>query len=98
MGRASLVRRVEWALLVACLGVMGCDRGTTPPDAKAGAKYTVTRETVFFDSGCSHGLGDGKLAKGTTFTLVKAEDGCWNVKLADEDEVYIVPERVTSAN
>lgn len=97
-GLALLGRRGEWIALVVGLAVTGCDRGTTPPDAKVGAKYSVTRETVFFDSGCDQDrLGDGKLKKGTTFTLVKASEGCWNVKLEDEDEVYIVPERVSAA-
>jgi hypothetical protein len=91
---ASMVR---CACLVFLLVVACDDKNTTPPDAKPGAKYTVTKETVFHDSGCSDGLGDGKLKKGTKFTLVKAVEGCWNIKLEDEDEVWIVPGRVAQS-
>lgn len=100
MRRLAMVsRRFNYfVVVVSFLGVAGCDRGTTPPDAKVGGKYTVTRETVFYDSGCAQDrLGDGKLKKGTKFTLVKSSEGCWNVKLEDEDEVYILPERVAPA-
>ena len=40
---------------------------------------------------------DGKLKKGTRFTLVSEREGCWNIKLGGEDEVYIVPDRVAPA-
>lgn len=88
-----MVRCACFALLL----LAACDKNTTPPDASPGKKYTVTRETVFHDSGCSDGLGDGKLKKGTRFTLIKAQDGCWDIKLDDEDEVYIRPDRVAPA-
>lgn len=85
-------------LFVAVVLLAACDGETKPPDAKVGAKYVVTKETVFYDSGCAQERkADGKLKKKTTFTLVKAEDGCWNVKLDSEDEVYIVPSRVAAA-
>ena len=40
---------------------------------------------------------DGKLKKGTRFTLVGVDGSCWNVKLDDEDEVYIQPGSVAPA-
>lgn len=40
---------------------------------------------------------DGKLAKGTRFTLVGASGSCWNVRLGDEDETYIQAEHVAPA-
>jgi hypothetical protein len=84
--------------VVLSIVLAACDKGTTPPEAKVGGKYTVTRETPFYDSGCAQDrLGDGKIKKGTRFTLVQARDGCWNIKLDDEDEVYILPERVAPA-
>jgi hypothetical protein len=86
------------ALPVALIVLLAaCDKGTTPPDANVGGKYTVTKETVFFDSGCTN-AGGGKLKKGTRFTLVQERDGCWNIKLDDEDEVYIRPDRVAPAS
>lgn len=89
------MRRLPVLLLL----LVACDSGnTTPPDAKVGGKYVVTKETLFYDSGCSQDRkADGKLKKKTKFTLVKADDGCWNVKLESEDEVYIVPNRVATA-
>ena len=39
-------------------------------------------------------LPDGKLRPNTRFTLVAARAGCWTIKLADEDETYIVPNHV----
>jgi len=85
-------------VLVGMLLLVACDRDTTPPAEKVGGKYVVTKETVFFDSGCSQDRkADGKLKKKTKFTLVKASDGCWNIKLDSEDEVYIVPSRVAAA-
>ena len=79
------------------LAILACSKGqaSTPPDATPGAAYVVTRETVFYDSGCAQGrAGDGKLKKRTKFTLVGAADGCWNIKLGGEDEVYIRPDHV----
>lgn len=88
-------------VLVLWVGVGGCDSGTTPPSEKVGGKYVIKKDTTFYDSGCAQdrlgGKGDGKLVKGTKFTLVQAKDGCWNIRLEDEDEVYIVPERVAAA-
>ncbi len=79
------------------LAIAGCPKGqeSAAPTATPGASYVVTRETPFYDSGCKQErANDGKLAKGTRFTLVGEREGCWNVKLAGEDEVYIVPDRV----
>ena len=85
-------------LFVGLMLLAACDQNTTPPDAKVGGKYMVTKETVFYDSGCAQDRkADGKLKKKTKFTLVTATEGCWNVKLDSEDEVYIVPSRVASA-
>lgn len=73
-------------------------QGSTPPTATPGASYVVTRETPFYDSGCKQERpNDGKLARGTRFVLVGEREGCWNVKLEGEDEVYIVPDRVEPA-
>lgn len=79
--------------------LLGCDGGgSTPPTATPGAAYVVQRETAFYDSGCGQDRKtDGKLKKGTRFTLVGEREGCWNIKLASEDEVYIVPDRVAPA-
>ena len=82
------------ALVVACSG-----GATTPPTATPGAVYVVKRETPFYDSGCIQDRKtDGKLKKGTRFTLVGEREGCWNIKLPSEDEVYIVPDRVAPAS
>lgn len=84
------------ALSFSTLALVGCDKGsTTPPDAAEGARYVVTRETPFFDGGCAQeGPNNGKLKKGTPFTLVGEREGCWNVRLDDEDETYIRPTHV----
>lgn len=77
-----------------------CDKGqaTAPPEARPGAAFVVTRETPFYDSGCAQSrANDGKLTKGTKFTLVGASGNCWNVKLGDEDETYIQPTNVAAA-
>ena len=82
------------ALVVACPG-----GATTPPTATPGAVYVVKRETPFYDSGCAQDRKtDGKLREGTRFTLVSERDGCWNIKLRSEDEVYILPDRVAPAS
>lgn len=88
--RGSFVRLV---CVVAGLVGAGCDKGsTTPPEAREGGRYVVTRETPFYDSGCQQSRpNDGKLKKNTRFTLVRASGGCWNIKLEDEDETYIQP-------
>lgn len=78
----------------AALGAVGCDKGstTTPPEARPGGRYVVTKETPFFDSGCQQSRpNDGKLKKNTRFTLVSTSGSCWNIKLEDEDETYIQP-------
>ncbi|HEY8378452.1 MAG TPA: hypothetical protein VIK91_18275 [Nannocystis sp.] len=81
--------------LVIVIASPACDRETTPPEPRPGATYRTTRETPFYDSGCAQErLPDGKLRKNTTFILVGERDGCWNVKLSDEDEVYIRPTNV----
>lgn len=81
-------------LFAACPG----GRGTTPPTATEGGAYVISRETPFYDSGCVQDRpNDGKLKKGTRFTLVGERDGCWNVKLGSEDEVYIRPDHVEPA-
>ena len=88
--------RIAAALLLvaACSG----GQGSTPPDATPGAAYVVKRDTPFYDGGCAQeGKPNGVLKKKTRFTLVGAADGCWNVKLASEDEVYIRPDRVVAA-
>ncbi len=86
-------------LFVVVLSLVGCDGGgSTPPTATPGAAYVVERETPFYDSGCGQDRKtDGKLRKGTRFTLVGEREGCWNIKLGSEDEVYIVPDRVAPA-
>jgi uncharacterized protein YgiM (DUF1202 family) len=77
--------------------LVGCAGGRTPT-AVPGAAYVVERETPFYDSGCAQDRKiDGKLKKGTRFTLVGEREGCWNIKLGGEDEVYIVPDRVAPA-
>lgn len=92
---------MSWKIRALGLGTLGllaaCPKGQAPP-ATPGATYVVTRETAFHDSGCAleEGTG-GKLKKGTRFTLVGEREGCWNVKLESEDEVYIVPDRVARA-
>lgn len=80
-----------------------CDRGqAAPPTSGPGAPgdaFVVTRDTVFYDSGCAQArANDGKLKKGTRFVLVGVSGSCWNIKLADEDEVYIQPDHVAPAN
>ncbi len=66
--------------------------------ANPGDAFVVTRETPFYDSGCAQGRpNDGKLAKGTRFTVVGVSGNCWNVKLADEDETYIQADNVAPA-
>lgn len=77
-----------------------CARGqpTAAPEAKPGDAFVVTRDTPFYDSGCAQArANDGKLKKGTRFTLVGVDGSCWNVKLGDEDEVYIQPGSVAPA-
>ncbi|MBA3546153.1 MAG: hypothetical protein H0T76_06710 [Nannocystis sp.] len=86
---------------ITLLFVTACAKGqaTAPPEAKPGDTFVVTRDTLFYDSGCAQARpNDGKLAKGTRFTLVAANGNCWNVKLADEDEVYIQPTDVAPAS
>ena len=91
---SALFRVVAASLVVACSG----GKSTTPPTATPGAAYLVTRETPFYDSGCVQDRpNDGKLRKGIRFVLVGERDGCWNVKLASEDEVYIRPEHIKPA-
>ncbi len=77
---------------------VACDRGqgTTPP-ATPGAAYVTKAETVFFDGGCAQDKASGKLKKGTRFTLVASTSECWNIRLEDEDDVYIVPEKIAPA-
>ncbi len=88
------------ALGLAVLGATaGCAGRGPAPTATPGAAYVTTGETAFYDSGCAQERAtDGKLKTGTRFTLVGAAEGCWNVKLDGEDEVYIVPDRVAAAN
>jgi hypothetical protein len=88
-------RRVPVALLL----LAACPKSSTsPPEARVDGSYVVTRETPFYDSGCSQDrANDGKLRKGTKFTLIDARDGCWHVRTADEDDVYIRPDRVAPA-
>lgn len=86
---------------ITLLFVTACATGqtTAPPEAKPGDVFVVTRDTLFYDSGCAQARpNDGKLAKGTRFTLVAVNGNCWNVKLADEDEVYIQPTDVAPAS
>ncbi len=91
-----MVHRVALSLLI----FTACDKGqaTAPPEAKPGDAFVVTRDTPFYDSGCAQARrNDGKLTKGTKFTLVGTSGNCWNVKLGDEDETYIQPENVAPA-
>lgn len=98
-----MVHRVALSLLlfIAGLGFMACANSqgpANPKEAKPGDTFIVTRDTAFYDSGCAQARpNDGKLEKGTRFTLVGISGNCWNVKLGDEDEVYIQPEHVTPA-
>ncbi len=89
-------RWLRGAALAAVIVGVGCDKGsTTPPEARTGGRYVVTKETPFYDSGCQQARpNDGKLKKNTRFTLVGDAGGCWNIKLADEDETYIQPTNV----
>jgi len=87
--------------LIGLSAVTACATGpaTTPVDARPGDAFVVTRETPFYDSGCAQArANDGKLKKGTRFTLVAVDGSCWNVKLGDEDEVYIQPDHVSPAS
>lgn len=86
---------------VALLLLTACSKGqaTHPPAVTPGASFIVTRDTPFYDSGCAQARpNDGKLKKRTKFTLVGATGSCWNVKLEDEDEVYIQPDNVAPAS
>lgn len=66
--------------------------------ARPGDAFIVTRDTPFYDSGCAQARpNDGKLTKGTRFTVVGVNGNCWNVKLADEDETYIQADNVAPA-
>jgi len=92
--------RVALVLSTALVLAVACDqKSSSPPAARPGEAFVVTRDTEFYDSGCAQGrANDGKLKKGTRFTLVGASGSCWNVRLADEDEVYIQPANVAPAN
>lgn len=91
------MRSFSLFLPVIVIASVACDKSTSPPDANVGGTYSVTRETPFFDSGCDQDrLGDGKLKKKTRFTLVAAREGCWTIKLDDEDETYIRPTHVAA--
>lgn len=97
-----MFHRVALSLLIPGLLIFtACakDQATaTPPAAKPGDAFIVTRETPFYDSGCAQARpNDGKLQKGTRFTLVGTSGNCWNVKLDDEDETYIQPGNVMPA-
>lgn len=88
-------RRFSPLSLVIVIAALACDKETKPPEPSVGAAYRLTRETPFYDSGCEQDrLPDGKLRPNTRFTLVAARAGCWTIKLADEDETYIVPDHV----
>ncbi len=92
-----MFHRVALCLLIFTACANG--QATAPAEPKVGDAYVVTRETAFYDSGCAQSRpNDGKLKKGTRFTLVGVSGNCWNVKLGDEDEVYIQPEHVTRAD
>lgn len=82
--------------LLGVLVVAGCDKGgTTPPAAKLNGRYVVTGDTPFYDAGCEQSRPpDGKLVRKMKFTLLTAEGGCWHVRLDDEDETYIQPNKV----
>ena len=96
-----MFHRVALCLL---LSIAACAKGqatsspSSAPTANPGDAFVVTRETPFYDSGCAQGRpNDGKLAKGTRFTVVGVSGNCWNVKLADEDETYIQADNVAPA-
>lgn len=80
-----------WLVIVIASGA--CDKETTPPEPRPGAAYRLTRETPFHDSGCEQSA-NGTLRPNTRFVLIAAREGCWNIKLRDEDETYIVPAHV----
>lgn len=82
--------------LLGLLAVAACDKGgTTPPEAKEGGRYVVTGDTPFYDAGCQQSRPpDGKLVRKRKFTLLRAEGSCWHVRLDDEDETYIQPNKV----
>lgn len=85
------VRVLPLALL---LSLGACDKGG-PVEPRVDGRYLVARDTPFFDSGCAQDrLPDGKLKKKTRFTLLSIQGECWNIKLDDEDEVYIHPDHV----
>jgi hypothetical protein len=94
------------ALLSLLLSIAACAKGQATSssdapsaDAKPGDAFIVTRDTPFYDSGCAQARpNDGKLTKGTRFTVVGVNGSCWNVKLADEDETYIQPDNVAPAS
>lgn len=93
---AAMSPRVAAVLLL----LTACPKGqeTTPPEARPGDTFIVTRDTPFYDSGCAQSRpNDGKLKKRTKFTLVGAAGSCWNVKLEDEDETYIQADSVEPA-
>lgn len=93
-----MLRLVGFTMLILTATACAKGQGTTPPDAKPGDAFVVTRDTLFYDSGCAQSRpNDGKLEKGTRFTVVAVSGSCWNVKLADEDEVYIQPDNVAPA-
>lgn len=90
-GYALVVRALPLALL---LSLGACDKGG-PVEPRVDGRYYVARDTPFFDSGCAQDrLPDGKLKKKTRFTLLSTQGQCWNIKLDDEDEVYIHPDHV----
>lgn len=104
-----MFHRVALSLL---LSLAACAKGqatssTSPSSASAppqaaqarpGDAFVVTRDTPFYDSGCAQSRpNDGKLTKGTRFTVVGVNGNCWNVKLADEDETYIQADNVAPA-
>lgn len=103
----AMLHRVTLCLL---LSIAACAKGqatsspassaspASGPEARPGDAFIVTRDTPFYDSGCAQGRpNDGKLTKGTRFTVVGVSGNCWNVKLADEDETYIQPDNVAPA-
>lgn len=87
--------RAPLLALLASLSLVACDRGKGPVEPKVNGRYVVTGDTPFYDSGCQQErLPDGKLKKKTAFTLLSINGSCWNIKLDDEDEIYIQPDRV----